>query len=122
MVKRINTYGELLAEIDRVEKYIEEVKHRMGYEQGDDVDLQLYLIELKRTKKFNDKLDELQLGSFCYECHSTNIVRDKYRNIERLTDVFRFECRDCGCVRTVELNKEELFKLMDIKNGIWWLF
>ena len=118
----INTYGELLAEIDRVEKYIEEVKHQMGYEQGDEFDLELYLIELKRTKRFNDKLDELQLGNFCYECNSTNIVKDKYRNIERLTDVFRFECKDCGCVRIVEVSKDELFKLMDIKIGIWGFF
>ena len=49
-MNEIKTYGELCEEITKTEEAIEDVINGFFYEDGDEFDLQLHLIHLKRVK------------------------------------------------------------------------
>lgn len=98
-MREIKTYGDLLEEIERVKKSIKEVKEGFFYEQGDEFDLELYLIHLEKTKRYNEKRWKLQQKFGLYECEkcgSVHLEIEQQRNLEIRGYDYAVTCKDCG--------------------------
>lgn len=91
----IKTYGELCEAIENTKEAIREVKEQAYYEQGDEMDLELHLISLIKSKVYNEKIDELCMVC-CNKCGSRNVDREKDYLIKTLEYKFTATCRDCG--------------------------
>jgi len=122
MMDNINTYGELCAEIERVEKAIEDVRHQIGYEQGDEIDLQLYLIDLKETKKRNEYRYKLQhkFGVYtCEKCGSIHLKLDYMEDIKSKSYVVGVTCEDCNHKATRVIPKSKIKECIPTRLNIW---
>ena len=124
MMKEIKTYKDLCKEIERIKKSIEEVKKGLGYEQGDEFDLELYLIQLKKAKVKADKEWKLmeRIGATeCKRCGKDNLIIEQQYNIPSLSYDFAVECNDCGHIEFTSIPKIEFIELL-IVGEYDWLF
>lgn len=126
MMKEIKTYKDLCKEIEMVKKSIEGVKKGigLGYEQGDEFDLELYLIQLKKAKVKADKEWKLmeRIGATeCKRCGKDNLTIEQQYNIPSLSYDFAVECNDCGHVEFTSIPKDE-FQELTIVGEYDWLF
>lgn len=104
MMREIKTYNDLCKEIERIKKSIEEVKKGLGYEQGDELDLELYLIQLKKAKAKAD-----------------NLTIEQQYNIPSLSYDFAVKCNECGHIEFTSIPKTEFIELL-IVGEYDWLF
>ena len=112
MMKNINTYGGLCEEIERVEKALEEIRSRSGYEYlEDDVDFILYLDHLKETKEYNERRYKMMQDFGLYECEkcgSIDLDVESQVNLKAKGYDVAVECNTCGHVKFSKVYKNEL--------------
>ena len=108
----IQTYGDLLNEIKRVEKQLKDIQNRTGYEAyEDDVDFILYLNHLKELKRYNDARFEFmqEVGLYeCEKCKSHRLDYEEQRNVRIRGYDYCVTCRDCGHQAFREVTDEQL--------------
>ena len=124
MMKEIKTYKDLCKEIERIKKSIEEVKKGLGYEQGDELDLELYLIQLKKAKVKTDKEWKLmeKIGvTECKRCGKDNLTIEQQYNIPSLSYDFAVKCNECEHIEFTSIPKIEFIELL-IVGEYDWLF
>ena len=118
MMNNIKTYGDLLEEIESVKKSIKEVKDGFFYEQGDEFDLELYLISLNKMRVANEKnfrlMQKLEIYS-CDNCDSPllDVVQDYDLHLKSYT--WTCTCKECG---NVQVSKCSKIKLISFKNEV----
>ena len=115
-MNEIKTYGDLLEAIKNTEKSIENVRNGPYYEQGDEMDLQLYLIDLRRIKNKNErKWRELQrFGLYeCDECGSVELIISKTRNIRQIGTDYHVTCTKCNYEKTVFISGYEIKSMVE---------
>lgn len=112
--RNINTYGELLNEIERVEGVLKEIRSRPGYDYlEDDYDFIVYLEHLKSTKEYNEKRFEFMKRYGIYECEECGSVHLEYeiqRDFINKSKLYGCTCEDCGHQWVIEIS------LVDLKN------
>lgn len=115
-MNEIKTYGELCEEITKTEEAIEDVINGFFYEDGDESDLQLHLIRLKRVKIKNEKKFrvEQELGIHeCPECGSIKLTVTHESDITRFIDDYEVECLECGHKWASSVNRYEYRRIVD---------
>ena len=118
MMENINNYGELCEEIKRVEKAIEDVRHGFCYEQGDEMDLQLYLIHLKKVKTKNEKRYRIrqEIGVYeCEKCKSGQLNITSTYDISTKSYEYTAKCSNCGHIAKRVIPN---YKYIDILNKV----
>ena len=121
-MSEIKTYKDLCKEISRVKKSIEEVKKGLGYEQGDEFDLELYLIQLKKAKVKADKEWKLmeRIGATeCKRCGKDNLTIEQQYNIPSLSYDFAVECNECGHIEFTSIPQTEFIEFLIIGEHDW---
>lgn len=116
----VNTYGELCEAIENTKEAIRRVKDGAFYEQGDEADLELYLIHLVKTKLYTDKEDELCMVC-CNKCGSRNVEREKQYLIKTLEYEYSAVCKDCGYSETHTTHKSFDLKLWVEENWVHYM-
>lgn len=122
MMKEIKTYNDLCKEIERTKKSIEEVKKGLGYEQGDEFDLELYLIHLLKAKAKADKewiVMERIGATECKRCGKDNLTIEQQYNIRSLSYDFAVECEDCKHIEFTSIPKKEFIELLIVGEHDW---
>lgn len=124
MMGNISTYGELLQEIERVENTIKEIQHQPSYEYGDELDFELYLISLKKTKKKNEQRYKLlqDFGLYeCSECGSIHLNFTQDYNIRLNSYNIIVDCQDCKHQEHKTITKQELKEYIPPEGEFDWL-
>lgn len=122
MMRDIKTYKDLCNEIERIKGAIERVKKGLGYEQGDEFDLELYLIQLKKAKVKADKKWELmeRIGATeCKKCGKDNLTIEQQFSYISMSYEYAVECNDCGHVEFTSIPKEEFVDLITVREFDW---
>lgn len=110
-IDEIKTYGELLEEIENTKIAIQQVKDGFFYEQGDEFDLELHLISLKKIKIKNEKDYRIkqEIGIYtCDNCDSGKLNITSEFNIPNRTYEYQVECVECGHTTTKYCREWEL--------------
>lgn len=121
-MRDIKTYKDLCNEIESVKGAIESVKKGLGYEQGDEFDLELYLIQLKKAKVKADKEWKLmeRIGATeCKRCGKDNLTIEWQYNIPSLSYDFAVKCEDCGHVEFTSIPEDEFRDLIIVREFDW---
>ena len=121
-MKEIKTYKDLCKEIERIKKSIEEVKKGLGYEQGDELDLELYLIQLKKAKAKADKKWKLmeRIGATeCKRCGKDNLTIEQQYNIPSLSYDFAVKCNECEHIEFTSIPADEFRDLITVREFDW---
>lgn len=119
----IKTYKDLCNEIERIKGAIERVKKGLGYEQGDEFDLELYLIQLKKAKVKADKEWELmeRIGATeCKSCGKNNLTIEQQFTFISMSYEYAVKCNDCGHVEFTSIPADEFGDF--IVGEFDWLF
>ena len=115
-IEDIKNYGELLEEIEKNKKAIENVKKGPFYEFGDEFDLQLRLNRLNRIRLKHEKKwrMEQELGIYtCPECNSGKLDVTCYEDRALFTTFFEAECCSCGYKWVNKFNHYEYREIFD---------
>lgn len=121
-MREIKTYKDLCEEIERIKKSIDEVKKGLGYEQGDEFDLELYLIQLLKAKAKADKEWELmeRIGATeCKKCGKDNLTIEQQFSYISMSYEYAVECNDCGHVEFTSIPKDEFQELTTVGEYDW---
>lgn len=115
-MNEIKTYGELCEEITKTEEAIRDVENGFFYEDGDESDLQLHLIRLKKIKLKNEKEFRFQqeVGIYeCPECKSHKLYVLSSNNLATLGYDYECKCLECGYKWVKEVDYDDYKMIMD---------
>ena len=119
----IKTYGDLCEAIENTEEAIEKVRRQLGFEQGDEMDLELHLLYLKKLKKKHERIWTLEkeLGIYsCDKCDSIHLDKIKKFSPESRSYILNIECNDCGYQKEEIIPEAKITELLTLEVSSVW--